>query len=82
VSIDYALLFVTRWREERARGLSNEDAVVATMTTAGRAVLLSGLTVGISLIALFGRWNWWLPHPLARLLRVPQGSPIADPGGA
>jgi putative drug exporter of the RND superfamily len=24
-----------------------------------------------ALISLFGSWNWWPPHPLARLLRVP-----------
>ena len=24
-----------------------------------------------ALVALFGRANWWLPAPLARLLRVP-----------
>ncbi|HEX6490755.1 MAG TPA: MMPL family transporter [Gaiellaceae bacterium] len=24
-----------------------------------------------ALVRLFGRWNWWLPHPLARVLRVP-----------
>ena len=42
VAIDYSLLLVTRWREERARGASNEDAVVRAMETAGRAVLLSG----------------------------------------
>jgi putative drug exporter of the RND superfamily len=52
VAIDYSLLIVTRWREERAKGLSNQDAVVASLATAGRAVLLSGLTVGIGLIAL------------------------------
>jgi putative drug exporter of the RND superfamily len=52
VAIDYSLLIVTRWREERAKGLANDDAVVAATATAGRAVLLSGLTVGISLIAL------------------------------
>lgn len=52
VAIDYSLLIVTRWREERAKGLENHDAVVAAIATAGRAVLLSGLTVGIGLIAL------------------------------
>jgi RND superfamily putative drug exporter len=26
-----------------------------------------------SLVRLFGRWNWWLPHPVARVLRVPPG---------
>ena len=52
VAIDYSLLIVTRWREERARGLSNREAVEAAMATAGRAVLFSGLTVAIGLIAL------------------------------
>jgi putative drug exporter of the RND superfamily len=31
-----------------------------------------------SLMALFGRWNWWLPARLARLVRV-RPSPLADP---
>ncbi|HEY3181840.1 MAG TPA: MMPL family transporter [Gaiellaceae bacterium] len=65
VAIDYSLLLVTRWREERARGLANDDAVVAAMTTAGRAVLLSGLTVGISLLALVV-----LPEPALRSVGV------------
>jgi RND superfamily putative drug exporter len=26
-----------------------------------------------SLVCLFGRWNWWLPQPIARVLRVPPG---------
>ncbi len=52
VAIDYSLLIVTRWREERAKGRPNEEAVTAAMVTAGRAVLLSGLTVAIGLIAL------------------------------
>jgi putative drug exporter of the RND superfamily len=52
VAIDYSLLFVTRWREERQRGHSNTDAVHIAMRTAGRAVLLSGGTVAIGLVAL------------------------------
>ncbi|MGI8920417.1 MAG: MMPL family transporter [Solirubrobacteraceae bacterium] len=52
VAIDYSLLLVTRWREERAHGRDNGDAVMAAMATAGRAVLLSGLTVAIGLISL------------------------------
>ncbi len=52
VAIDYSLLLVTRWREERARGADNAAAVVTAMGTAGRAVLLSGLTVAIGLVAL------------------------------
>ena len=31
-----------------------------------------------SLMAWFGRWNWWLPAPLARIVRV-QPSPLAEP---
>jgi RND superfamily putative drug exporter len=52
VAIDYSLLIVTRWREERAHGRENHDAVMVAMATAGRAVVLSGLTVAIGLIAL------------------------------
>ncbi|MGN6371634.1 MAG: MMPL family transporter [Solirubrobacteraceae bacterium] len=52
VAIDYSLLIVTRWREERDHGRDNSEAVVAAMATAGRAVLLSGLTVAIGLLAL------------------------------
>ena len=52
VAIDYSLLVVTRWREERALGADNETAVITAITTAGRAVLLSGLTVAIGLLAL------------------------------
>jgi MMPL family len=52
VAIDYSLLVVTRWRENRAAGLANEAAVSAAMATAGRAVVFSGTTVAISLLAL------------------------------
>jgi len=52
VAIDYSLLLVTRWREERDKGRSNEDAIVRAAGTAGRAVVLSGVTVAIGLLAL------------------------------
>ncbi len=52
VAIDYSLLLVSRWREERAHGRSNEDAVIVATQTAGHAVLASGVTVAISLVAL------------------------------
>ena len=52
VAIDYSLLLVTRWREERDRGKDNHEAVVAAMETAGHAVLFSGITVAIGLLAL------------------------------
>ncbi|WP_051765839.1 MMPL family transporter [Saccharothrix syringae] len=52
VAIDYSLLVVTRWREERQRGLGNHDAVVAAVGTAGRTVAFSGFTVALGLVAL------------------------------
>jgi RND superfamily putative drug exporter len=52
VAIDYALLIVTRWREERGNGRSNRAAVLRASATAGRSVLFSGITVAVSLAAL------------------------------
>jgi putative drug exporter of the RND superfamily len=61
VAIDYSLLLVTRWREEREHGRDNEAAVVTAMQTAGHAVIASGVTVAISLVALIV-----VPVPLLR----------------
>jgi putative drug exporter of the RND superfamily len=61
VSIDYSLLVVVRWREERAHGLEGEAAVQRAMETAGRAVVFSGTTVAIGLLALIA-----LPLPFLR----------------
>jgi RND superfamily putative drug exporter len=61
VAIDYALLIVVRWREERTHGLDNEAAVARAMETAGRAVVFSGTTVAIGLLALLA-----LPLPFLR----------------
>ncbi|HEY4017493.1 MAG TPA: MMPL family transporter [Pseudonocardiaceae bacterium] len=52
LSIDYALLIVNRWREERAAGKSNDDAIRAAMKRAGHAVWFSGLTASLGLFAL------------------------------
>jgi RND superfamily putative drug exporter len=54
VGVDYTLLMVTRFREWRSAGLDAEDATVATLDTAGRSVLLAGLTVVISMLGLAG----------------------------
>ena len=35
-----------------------------------------------SLVRLLGRWNWWLPTPLARILRVPPSPMRAAGAGA
>jgi putative drug exporter of the RND superfamily len=61
VAIDYSLLIVSRWREERSHGASREAAVQRTMETAGRAVVFSGITVAIGLLALIA-----LPLPFLR----------------
>ena len=52
LAVDYALLIVSRFREERANGDGVESAVVATMSTAGRTVAFSGATVAASLAGL------------------------------
>ncbi len=52
VAIDYSLLVVSRWREERSHGRSNEEAIRIAMRTAGGSVVASGVTVAISLVAL------------------------------
>ena len=52
LGIDYALLMVNRFREERARGLAPDRAVVRTVATAGRTVAVSGVTVAVTLAAL------------------------------
>ena len=52
VAIDYSLLLVSRWREERAHGHDNDEAVLIAVRTAGHAVVASGVTVAISLLAL------------------------------
>ena len=53
IGIDYALLMVTRFREWRAVGLDDRAATVATLDTAGRAVMVAGTTVVISMLGLF-----------------------------
>jgi RND superfamily putative drug exporter len=52
LGIDYSLFVVSRFREELARGESLERAVAWSVATAGRAVLFSGATVMIGLLAL------------------------------
>jgi RND superfamily putative drug exporter len=52
LSIDYSLLIVNRWREERADGKPNAEAVQAAMQRAGHAVVVSGVTASLGLFAL------------------------------
>jgi RND superfamily putative drug exporter len=52
LAIDYSLFMVSRYREELKAGRDPHDAIVATVRTAGRTVLFSALTVGLSLSAM------------------------------
>jgi RND superfamily putative drug exporter len=52
VGIDYSLFILSRYREERAKGLSEADAVDKAWATAGRAVVFSGITVVFALLGM------------------------------
>jgi uncharacterized membrane protein YdfJ with MMPL/SSD domain len=51
LGIDYSLFILSRYREERARGLAEIDAITAAGATASRAVLFSGIAF---VLAMFG----------------------------
>jgi len=61
LAIDYSLLIVSRFREELARGGQVDDAIAATMATAGRAIVYSGVAVAIGLGLLL-----FMPIPFIR----------------
>jgi RND superfamily putative drug exporter len=65
IAIDYALLVVMRWREERLGGAANDTAVANAMEHAGRAVVFSGTTVAIALLSLV-----LLPVPFLRSIGI------------
>jgi putative drug exporter of the RND superfamily len=66
IAIDYALLVVVRWREERQQpNTTNETAVRNAMQHAGSAVVFSGTTVAISLLALLA-----VPIPALRSIGI------------
>lgn len=52
LGIDYALLIVNRYREELARTNDVAASVVKTVTTAGRTVFFSGITVALVLASM------------------------------
>ncbi|MGW2523780.1 MMPL family transporter [Streptomyces sp. NPDC001617] len=52
VGIDYALFVVSRYREERAKGRTPQEAAGLAVGTAGSAVVFAGLTVVIALVGL------------------------------
>ncbi|MCL1601607.1 MAG: MMPL family transporter [Actinomycetia bacterium] len=63
VGIDYSLFIVSRYREERSRGLDKIDAIIRSGATASRAVFFSGLTVVLALVGMF-----LLPNTIFRSL--------------
>jgi RND superfamily putative drug exporter len=68
--------------------LSTAPDIVVQMIATGLAfgVLIDAVIVRTllvpSLVAIMGRWNWWMPHGLARLLRVPPAGRAEDPAAA
>jgi RND superfamily putative drug exporter len=52
MAIDYALFVVSRFREELAAGHATAYAIERTIATAGRTVLVSGLTITLALASL------------------------------
>jgi putative drug exporter of the RND superfamily len=65
VSIDYSLLMIFRFREELHHRGNVEEALVETMTHAGRSVVVSGSTVAIGLLSMV-----LLPLPFIRSIGI------------
>ena len=52
LAIDYSLLVLTRFREERTLGQTLDEAIIKSIRTAGRTVVFSATTVALSVLAL------------------------------
>ena len=52
LGVDYSLLVIDRFQEERSRGLSPQQAAAGLRAGVGRTVVFSGLIVAISLLGL------------------------------
>jgi RND superfamily putative drug exporter len=52
VGIDYSLFILTRFREERAKGLDKIDAIGVAGANASKAVFYSGITVMLALVGM------------------------------
>jgi RND superfamily putative drug exporter len=72
LAIDYSLLLVTRFREELARHGPGRTALRATLTTAGRTVAFSALTVAAAFASL-------LVFPLPYLRSMAIGGVLVAP---
>ncbi len=57
VGVDYSLFYLSREREERAKGRSKERALQVAAATSGRAVLISGCTVILAMAGMFFTGN-------------------------
>jgi len=60
-----------------------ETAIKMLATALGAGILLDAVVIRSlllpSLIGVLGRWNWWLPTPAARILRVAPSAPAPEP---
>src|SRR5690242_16250336 len=65
VAIDYALLMIFRFRDELRAGRDVEQALVQTVTHAGRSVIVSGSTVAVGLLSMLV-----LPVPFIRSIGI------------
>ncbi len=65
LGIDYSLFIVSRYREERGRGLEKTEAIARARATASRAVVFSGLAF---VLAMFGMVL--VPETILRSLAV------------
>ncbi|MGO4443271.1 MMPL family transporter [Mycobacterium sp. 2YAF39] len=52
LSIDFGLLMVSRFREERYSGKDHDAAIIATVATAGRTIIFSAATVTLAMMSL------------------------------
>jgi RND superfamily putative drug exporter len=65
LGIDYALFVVSRYREERGRGLAKADAIAASSTTANRAVVFSGTAFVVAMLGML-----IVPNSIMRSLAI------------
>jgi RND superfamily putative drug exporter len=52
VGTDYSVFIISRYREERVRGLAAREAILTSVTWAGESITTSGATVIISFLSL------------------------------
>ncbi|WP_101946464.1 MMPL family transporter [Mycobacterium sp. 3519A] len=52
LAVDYTLLMVNRYRDELADGATRDEALLTTLSTAGRTVSFSAVTVALSMVAM------------------------------